>query len=164
MTVTSVRPDTERLTMIIETHLAATPERAWRLWSDPRQLERWWGPPTYPATVTDHDLSPGGRVAYYMTGPDGERYHGWWQVTEVVPTSALEFRDGFADDDGEEILDMPTSTTRVTFEAVDDGTKMTITTTFPSLEAMEQLLEMGAAEGMQQALAQIEAILADGDS
>ena len=41
MTVTSVHPDTENLTMTIETRVAATPERAWRLWADPRQLERW---------------------------------------------------------------------------------------------------------------------------
>ena len=160
MTVTSVRQDTERLTMTIDTHLAATPDRAWQLWSDPRQLERWWGPPTHPATVTDHDLSPGGRVAYYMTGPEGERYHGWWLVTEVTPPSLLEFRDGFADDDGEEVTDMPTTTTRVTFEEDDDGTLMRITSIFPSLEAMEQLLAMGAAEGMQQALTQIESVLA----
>ena len=23
------------------------------MWSDPRQLERWWGPPSYPATFVD---------------------------------------------------------------------------------------------------------------
>lgn len=160
MTVTSVRPDTDSLTLTIETHLAATPQRAWQLWSDPRQLERWWGPPTHPATVTDHDLSPGGRVAYFMTGPEGERYHGWWRVVEVRHPRSLEFEDGFADEDGSENPDMPTTTTTVTFEADGDGTRMTITSTFPSLEAMEQLLEMGAAEGMRQALSQIEAILA----
>ena len=47
----------------------ASPERVWQLWADPRQLERWWGPPTYPATFTQHDLAPGGHVEYHMTGP-----------------------------------------------------------------------------------------------
>jgi uncharacterized protein YndB with AHSA1/START domain len=161
MTVTSVRPDAENLTMTIETRLAATPERAWRLWSDPRQLERWWGPPTHPATVTDHDLSPGGHVAYYMTGPEGERYHGWWRVIEVTPPGSLEFQDGFADEDGSENADMPTTVTRVTLVADGQETIMTIMTIFPSLEAMEQLLEMGAAEGMRQALSQIGPILTE---
>ena len=32
----------------------ASIERVWRIWSDPRQLERWWGPPSFPATVTEH--------------------------------------------------------------------------------------------------------------
>jgi hypothetical protein len=37
---------------------------------------------------------------------------------------------------------------------------MTMTTRFPSLEAMEQLIGMGMEEGLQQAMGQIDAILA----
>src|SRR5436853_623354 len=81
--------------------LAAAVERAWQLWADPRQLERWWGPPTYPATVVDHDLSPGGRVTYFMTGPEGDKAGGWWEVAAVDPPRRLEFTDGFADGNGE---------------------------------------------------------------
>lgn len=54
-----------------------------QLWADPRKLERWWGPPTYPATVVEHDLRAGGKVAYLMTSPEGEQHHGWWKVLEV---------------------------------------------------------------------------------
>ncbi|WP_367618868.1 SRPBCC domain-containing protein [Brevibacterium sp.] len=50
---------------------AAPPERVWEVYADPRQLEKVWGPPTYPATVVDHSLVPGGRVTYYMTSPEG---------------------------------------------------------------------------------------------
>jgi hypothetical protein len=42
------------------------------------------------------------------------------------------------------------------------GTRMTITSTFPTLEAMEQMVAMGMLEGMAGALGQIDAILADG--
>ena len=31
------------MTMVAE--FDAAPERLWRLWENPRQLERWWGPP-----------------------------------------------------------------------------------------------------------------------
>src|SRR5659263_474246 len=55
----------------------------------PDQLERWWGPPTYPATVVEHDLTPGGHVTYFMTGPEGERFHGWCRVLEVDPPLSL---------------------------------------------------------------------------
>ena len=71
MTVTAVRKDPQTLTMTLEAEFDASPERVWQLWADPRQLERWWGPPTYPATFTRHDLAPGSRVEYHMTGPDG---------------------------------------------------------------------------------------------
>ena len=78
MTVTAVRKDPEKLTVTLDAAFAASPERVWQLWADPRQLERWWGPPTYPATVTAHDLRSGGRVVYHMTGPEGDESHGSW--------------------------------------------------------------------------------------
>src|SRR4029079_11870921 len=64
MTVTAVRKDQQARTMTLDAEFAAPPERVWQLWADPRQLERWWGPPTYPATVDAHDLRSGGRVEY----------------------------------------------------------------------------------------------------
>ena len=73
MTVTAVRKDPETLTMTLEAEFDASPDRVWQLWADPRQLERWWGPPTYPATFTKHDLAPGSRVEYHMTGPEGDQ-------------------------------------------------------------------------------------------
>ena len=48
MTVTAVRKDPQRLTLTVEAEFDASVERIWQLWADPRQLERWWGPPTYP--------------------------------------------------------------------------------------------------------------------
>ncbi len=162
MTVTSVRKDPEALTMSITAELDAGVDRAWQLWAEPRQLERWWGPPTYPATVVDHDLVPGGRVTYFMTGPDGEKFHGWWQVLAVDPPNRLELKDGFADDTGTPNDDMPTTTTVVTLTERDGGgTVMAIETQFPSLGAMEQLVSMGMEEGMVAALGQIPEILAD---
>ena len=140
----------------------APPERVWQLWSDPRQLERWWGPPTYPATVDSHDLRPGGRVEYHMTGPEGDQPKGYWDVLETDPPRRLVFRDGFANDDGTANTDLPTTESRVRIETIDDGrTRMSIDSLFPSSEAMEQVLAMGAEEGLKQAIGQIDAILAE---
>ena len=58
MTVTAVRKDPAARRMTLEAEFAASAARVWQLWADPRQLERWWGPPTHPATVTAHDLRP----------------------------------------------------------------------------------------------------------
>ena len=85
MTVTSVHKDPDTLTMVLTAEFDASPERVWELWSDPRQLERWWGPPTWPATFTAHDLAPGSHVEYHMTGPTGEEAHGYWDVVEAAP-------------------------------------------------------------------------------
>jgi len=161
MTVTDVQTDTDKQTMTITAELPVPAERPWQLWSDPRQLERWWGPPTYPATVVDHDLNVGGRVTYFMTGPEGDRFHGWWEVKAVDEPRRLDFVDGFADETGTPNSEMPTTTTRVDFEDREGGSRMTIHSSFDSAEEMERMLEMGMREGMQEALGQIEGVLAD---
>ena len=162
MTVTAVRKDPDNLTMTLTAEFPASAERVWQLWADPRQLERWWGPPTYPATVTSHDLSVGGRVEYHMTGPAGDQPKGFWDVLEADPPRRIRFRDGFANDDGSENTDLPGTTGIVTIEPIDaDHTRMSIESHFPSKEALEQLLAMGMEQGLTEAVGQIDAILAE---
>lgn len=161
MSVTNVDKDFDSLTLTLVADFDAPTERVWQLWADPRQLERWWGPPTHPATVEEHDLTPGGGVTYFMTGPEGERYRGWWRITSVEPPAALEFTDGFADEDGTPVADMPVSTVQMQLTERDGGTRMELRSTFDSREQMERLMEMGAAEGLQQAVGQMDALLVD---
>ena len=113
-----------------------------------------------PATFEDHDLTPGGRVTYYMTGPKGDRPRGWWKVLEVEPPRRLVVEDGFADDSGAPNPELPTIVMRVDIADRAGGVTMTIATRFPSVEAMDQLLGMGVEEGMREAVGQIDAILA----
>ena len=161
MTVTAVRKDAQALTMTVEAEFDASPERVWQLWADPRQLERWWGPPTYPATFTKHDLAPGSRIEYHMTGPEGDQPKGWWEITEAEPPHRLAFRDGFSHDDGMPNTDMPVNTVNVTIEEVGGATRMSIQSIYPSTSAMEQQLAMGMEQGLTQAVDQIDAILAE---
>ncbi|MCU1379053.1 MAG: Activator of Hsp90 ATPase 1 family protein [Acidimicrobiales bacterium] len=163
MSVTDVHKDTETRTMTITAEFAAPVERVWQLWADPRQLERWWGPPTYPATVVDHDLRPGGTVNYLMTGPEGDQPRGYWRVLAVDAPHHLEFEDGFADEAGVPNPDMPTTTIRVALdEQLDGRTRMAIRTAFPSAEAMDQMIAMGMVEGMTEAISQIDDLLGTG--
>ncbi len=160
MTVKDVKKDPATLTMVVTAEFDAPVERVWQLWADPRQLERWWGPPTYPATVVDHDLVPGGAVNYVMTGPEGDKHGGWWRILAVDAPHSLEVQDGFADDTGTPNPDLPTTTMRVVLTEAGGITEMVMTSTFPSLEAMEQLVNMGMEEGLLAAMAQMDEILA----
>ena len=162
MTVTAVRKDLAALTLTLTAEFDAAPERVWQLWSDPRQLERWWGPPTYPATFTRHDLAPGSRVEYYMTGPEGDQPHGYWTIVSTEPPRRLVFRDGFANEDGSNNDDMPRNEIRVAIDSIGAGrSRMSIESRFPSTEAMGQLIAMGMEEGLTGAVGQIDAILAE---
>ena len=161
MTVVSSHKDTEALTLTFVAEFDASVERVWQVWEDPRLLERWWGPPTWPATFDRHDFVPGGRSSYYMTGPDGEKGHGWWTTTSIQPPHRLEFDFGFSDENGEPVIDMGAAHGVVTLEESAGRTRMTTVSRFDSIEQLEQMVAMGMEEGMRGAMGQIDALLAE---
>ncbi|WP_326552540.1 SRPBCC family protein [Micromonospora sp. NBC_01813] len=160
MAVVSSHKDTEALTLTTVAEFAADVERVWQLWQDPRQLERWWGPPTWPATFEEHELTVGARSRYYMTGPEGEKSRGWWTITAVDAPHRLELDDGFADENGEPAPGTPMHMT-ITIEPIADGARMTIDTRFVDLEQLEQMVAMGMEEGLRQAVGQITVLLTE---
>jgi uncharacterized protein YndB with AHSA1/START domain len=162
MSITSVDKDYDDLAVTLVAEFDAPIERVWDLWSDPRKLERWWGPPTYPATVEKHDLTPGGEVEYFMTGPDGDRPRGFWRVRAVDPPTSVEFTDAFADADGTPVEDMPVTTVRVQLTRRVDGTRMEMRSTFETRDDMEKWVRTGTVEGLQQAVGQMDALLVEG--
>ena len=159
---TSISKDPEALTLTIYVELDVPVERAWQLWADPRQFERWWGPPSHPVSVVEYDLTPGGRVKYFMTGPEGDKSDGSWDVLAVDPPKRLEMKDADVDDlgrpnDGNGMTTMVVTLT----ERSGGGTLMATEIHFYSVVAMEQVVEMGVVEGMTALMSQIEAVLAD---
>ena len=160
MSITSLDTDYDNLTLTLVADFDASIDQVWELWSDPRKLERWWGPPSYPATFEKHDLAPGGEATYFTTGPDGDTHHGMWRVTAVDPPTSLEFVDAFADPDGTPIADMPGSRVAVRLTEHDGGTRMRLRSTFDSREDMDKLVETGMVEGLQEAVGQMDALLA----
>ena len=164
MPITSVTSNTEALTLTVIGEYPVPVERLWEAWADPRQLEKFWGPETWPATFTRHDMAVGGRSEYYMTGPDGGMSRGWWRFLAVDPGRRIEVEDGFSDEDGRPNEQMPTMRMVLSFEQTSTGSRFTGVTTFPSVEAMEQLVKMGMVEGMRSALGQMDAVLADHSS
>lgn len=161
MPITSIEKNTDSLTMTIVADFPVPVTRLWDAYSDPRQLEKFWGPPTWPATFTRHDMAAGGRSDYYMTGPDGERSAGFWEFLDVAPGRSFTVRDGFAGDDGEPNPEMPSMRMVYSFEGTDAGSRVTTVTHFDSLASLEKLLEMGMEEGMREAMGQMDAVLAD---
>lgn len=160
MSVTSVDTDYDDLTITLVADFGSPIEQVWELWSDPRKLERWWGPPSYPATFEKHDLVPGGEARYRMTGPEGDSHWGAWRVTAVDPPRALEYTDAFADQDGRPIAEMPVSKISVRLTERDGGTRMEIRMAFKSRDDMEKVVSTGTVEGLQQAIGQMDALLA----
>lgn len=161
MSVISVEKDPIALTMTVTAALDATVERAWALWSDPRQFERWWGPPGYPVTVSEHDLRSGGRVTFTIGSPEGESHEGTWEVLVADPPHRLELRDADVDESGRPNDGNEMTVMEITIRAAaEGGALMSVRTHFASLEGMEHVLASGAEEGMRMVLAQIDEVLA----
>jgi uncharacterized protein YndB with AHSA1/START domain len=159
MTVLTTSSDPDTLTLTVVAQFDASPERVWEVWEDPRKLERWWGPPTFPATFTRHEFVPGGQSRYFMTGPTGETPRGWWRIDTIDRPHAIHFANGLAGDDGEPMAGTEPAAGRVTLENLAGGTRMTVVTTFTDTEQMQKMLGMGMQEGMAQAIGQIDALL-----
>jgi uncharacterized protein YndB with AHSA1/START domain len=159
MTVIDVTTDPENLTLTLVAEFDASPSRVWQVWEDPRQLERWWGPPTYPSTFTRHDFVVDGESRYYMTGPGGDTPHGWWRISAIDKPHRLDFDNGLADDDGEPVPGVLPMPSYVTFEPLGEGTRMTAVTTYVDVEQMEKMLAMGMKDGMYGAASQIDDVL-----
>ncbi len=161
MPVTSVTQDPAALTLTVVADFSVPLQRLWDAYVDPRQLERFWGPPTYPAQFTRHDAAVGGRSAYAMTGPGGDISRGYWQWLAVKPQTSFEVLDGFALADGSPNPEMPSMRMIFTFEATQAGSRVTTTTHFTSADGLARLLDMGMDEGMRLAMGQMDEVLAD---
>jgi len=161
MPIESIKTNEKSLTLTAIGVYPVPVSRLWEAWSDPRMLERFWGPPSWPATFTQHTVRVGERSLYFMTGPNGESSHGYWTFSEVDPGKRFVVRDGFCSPDGAPNEGFPETIMEVTFESTEGGSRFTAVSTFASVEAMEQLLSMGMLEGFSTAMGQLDAVLSD---
>ncbi|MDN5600199.1 MAG: SRPBCC domain-containing protein [Brachybacterium sp.] len=159
MPVTDITHDLETLTLTITAHFTAPVERIWQVYADPRQLEQVWGPPEYPATVVDHSLTPGGRVTYFMTGPEGDRFYGYWNVLDVDAPHSFTYEDGFAHEDFSPHTELPVSRCVSTFTPQGGGTRAVYVTSYTNREGLQTVLDMEVEEGSRSSIDQIDALV-----
>ncbi|WP_426185913.1 SRPBCC family protein [Microbacterium sp. TWP3-1-2b2] len=161
MPVTDVSTNAEDRTMTVTADFAAPIERLWHAFTDAGQLERFWGPPGWPATFRDFDFTVGGKALYYMTSPQGEKSGGSWEFLKIDEPRGFEVIDAFVDAEGNPLEGFPSMRMTFSFESTDDGSRMVNTSHFDSSEALEQVVAMGAAEGSRMAMDQLDAVLQD---
>jgi uncharacterized protein YndB with AHSA1/START domain len=140
-------------TLVIERELDAPRELVWRVWTDPDEVTKWWGPAGFvtPRESIEFDLRPGGVCRMTMVGPDGEEYPSDGHFGVVEPPRRLSF--------GQQSTDNPmmeSGETTVEFIDLGEGrTKLVITS---RMVCAEQLLGMAEA-GWGSQLDKLEALL-----
>src|SRR5687767_5583144 len=129
MTVaTKAKSNEIRITRIYDAPVKAV----WDAWTDPKQVEKWWGPRGFTLTHHSKDLRPGGHWKYTMHGPDGTDYPNRTLYYEVEKHAKLVYDHGGTEDTP------PLFRVTVLFSESKGKTKMDMTMALATPEVAEE--------------------------
>ncbi|WP_163103438.1 SRPBCC family protein [Peribacillus alkalitolerans] len=107
-------------------------ERVFSAWTNPKELEKWWGPAGFSTTIEEMDVVVNGNYKYLMHSPEGETHVLAGKYLEIVPNEKLVFTWKW--ENGE--ADFPVTTVTIDFHDKQDSTEVIVThTDLPSEEA-----------------------------
>lgn len=116
----------------------ASPDRVWRMWTEPELFASWYGPMGMSVPVVEMDVTVGGtrRICMAMSRPDREMKMWFTGVyKEIDPPRRLVYTEAMCDENGTLIppsaMGMPDGTPDITeviveLEETDGGTRMTM--------------------------------------
>ena len=78
-------------TLVIKRTFDAPRDLVWKVWSDPEQAKKWWGPDGFTAPVVELDARPGGKWRALMRSPDGKDVWQHGVYREIVPPEKVSF-------------------------------------------------------------------------
>ena len=92
--------------VVVTRDIDAAPDAAWRAWSDPDLIRRWWGPTGFTCPRADVDFRVGGTTLVAMQAPaeyGGFLMHNRWTYRALDEPTRIEFVSEFADAGGRPI-------------------------------------------------------------
>lgn len=135
--------------ILLTRQIDVSPALAWKAWTDPALLPKWWGPDGYHCETESIDLRPGGHWRFTMVG-EGQRFPNLHEFGEMEPEKRLTYRlKGF--DDMRHHADVV-----VEFASEAGGTRVTMRMTFVDMPA-SAAMQFGALEKGYETLASLEA-------
>ena len=141
---------------VITREFDAPMDLIWEVHTDPKHLEKWWGPVGLKVVKTTVDLRPEGLFHYGMEAPDGKLMWGKFVYKEIVPKTKLVFVVSFSDEKGgysrhPMAPDWPLEMLNTMTLSEKNG-KTTLTLTGRPINATpaEEAVYYGAFEGMNQ--------------
>jgi len=151
-TVFSIEPG--RQEVVASRDFAAPPDLVFRTCTDPASLPLWWGPRDLTTTVEVMEPRTGGRWRFVQRDPQGNEFafHGVYH--EVTPGRIVDTFE-FEGMPGHVLLET------TTFEAVDGGTRMTVTSVFQSTADRDGMVASGMQHGMTESHDRLAELLAD---
>jgi uncharacterized protein YndB with AHSA1/START domain len=152
MTATQQSKETE---IVINREFTAPRQLVWDVWTQPKHIEKWFGPKGFDTRVEKFDFKVGGRATYVMVGPDGKEYPGTGVYREIVPIEKIvttdEFGEGFEESHPD--MDLPQGmVTTALFDDLSDKTKLTLIISHPTVEDRKKHEAMGVVDGWSSSL------------
>jgi uncharacterized protein YndB with AHSA1/START domain len=135
----------------------------WKCWMEPSHLARWFGPKGFTCPVCEIDPRVGGRIRLVIRAPDGTDYPMSSIFREIVPQERIVKNDDMSEhsEDWKDMVDPDRkgeagrrieAVTRVTFADDGNGTRVTIRSTFPSLDMRDNFVKTGMEQGWSSTL------------
>jgi uncharacterized protein YndB with AHSA1/START domain len=141
MTKMQFTVDKEKLETRMERVFDAPREKIWDAHKDPKKIERWWGPRKYETVIETLDFRTGGKWKF-INKAAGEEYVFYGEFLEIKEPEKITWTFTYAP--------YPDSvvTETLTFTELPDGrTKMNDISSYPSLQALEGMMD---GDGMQE--------------
>ncbi|HEX5893398.1 MAG TPA: SRPBCC domain-containing protein [Solirubrobacterales bacterium] len=83
--------EADGLTLEFKRVLPAAPPEVFRLFADPGELARWWGPAGFSVASLDFNPAVGSSYRIEMQPPDGDAFYLTGEFREVDPPTQLSF-------------------------------------------------------------------------
>lgn len=133
--------------VVITRVLDAPRALVFKAWTDPRHVERWWGPNGFTSFGCEIDLRPGGVFRLHMRGPDGSVHPCRGVFQEIVEPERLVLASTAEDGSACGAGLPPRSTVTVRFDERDGRTTLTLVTRFASAADREAAIGCGVEPG-----------------
>jgi uncharacterized protein YndB with AHSA1/START domain len=142
---------------VMERIFNAPRELVFRVWSEPKHLQQWWGPKGWTLPVCEIDFRPGGSWVSCMRGPEGTE-DGWVHATyrEIVVPERIVYANTFTDADGKPLDGMPQIVSTIEFIDLGDKTKVRDTEQFATKADLELAMSFGMVEGQNDSFARLD--------
>lgn len=146
-------------TITVKREFAARRSLVWDCHTKSEFLDKWFAPKPLTTKTKSMNFSEGGHWHYAMVDPAGTEYWGYTEYVKISPIDFYRTLDAFSDENGTINRDLPRASWVVTF--TDKGTHTLVETiaTYPSLEGLEQVLQMGMKEGLTSTLERLDELL-----
>lgn len=89
----------DKLSLEIRRIINAPPDRVYAAWTDPAELQRWFGPEEVRTIKIAADVRVGGKYRWDLVKKDGEEMSVFGEYRELVPEKKIVFTWKWDDDD-----------------------------------------------------------------